>query len=992
MAILLVSALQTWGQADARAARERLESAKKLYNIGMYVSAEKEFDAIAADVEDKTSLFYAELMANKTLCAIALERDDMEGLAKNFENSFPYDPQVGMIKFRLGVSRFDHGKYDEALKIFTQIDEDNLFKTVRPEYNFKRGYCHMRVGAYDDALGRFRSVIKEPVGQYYYPSIYYSGYVRYLLKDFGHAAELFDKSAKDNRFTVLAGYYGTECRFMQKDYDYVVKNGPALYQKLDQEMKPSLARIMSESYYALEKPSEARKYLDLYMSSGKNISRKDRYFSGIVSYSLGDYENAINSFEKVVGAADSLGQSAWYYSANSYLKSRNKIAAMEAFRKASELNFDQVVREDAFFNYAKLAFDVNRDISQFEKYVKEYPRSGKDDIINTYVSTAYLLNGEYDSAIEAMKKIKYPSRDVKGNMQKANLLRGVDLADVGSYSAAVPYLESAASSSANLQASRAAKYWLAECYYRGSRFDDAKKAGNQLLDDPIFRSTAEYPVMLYNMGYSYLKSDDWQNAASYFSKYLGNARSDGKYDRDARLRLGDSYYMMGRYNDAKEQYLEVRKREDLPADMYPEYQAAMASGLAGDENIKLSILQEAVNSKPNAQLYPNALYELGRLYVQKDRTAPATECFNRLLGVTDSSFHPKALLELAMINSNASHYSKAIECYDNIIRNYPMSSEVQEALAGMESVYQIQNRPEDFIAYLDKIGIPNARTAGEKETMLFNSAEQIFLSGNYSSAVNALQTFLSSYPKGVRSGLANYYLGESLKATGRKEAASDAYYKSMSLAEGPTARAATASYADINYELGRYSKALEAYESLAFIADSGKERKRAAIGKMMSCYKLRRYPQALRECDRVLSLDEITAEEGRQSRYVAMKCHLVNGDRDLAKTIMAELSENPIDEFGAEAAYLTIQGFYDAGNFTEVENKVYAFSDSGTPQLYWLAKSFIILGDSFADRDDWEQARATYESIRDGYAAKEKSDDVPQQVRLRLDKLKKMGK
>ena len=86
-----------------------------------------------------------------------------------------------------------------------------------------------------------------------------------------------------------------------------------------------------------------------------------------------------------------------------------------------------------------------------------------------------------------------------------------------------------------------------------------------------------------------------------------------------------------------------------------------------------------------------------------------------------------------------------------------------------------------------------------------------------------------------------------------------------------------------------------------------------------------------------------------------------------------------------------IQDCFDKGEFTEVENKVYAFSDSGSGQTYWLAKAFILLGDSFAERGELKQAKATFESVRDGYTPAGKDDDVLDNVRMRLEKLSTMA-
>jgi predicted negative regulator of RcsB-dependent stress response len=65
---------------------------------------------------------------------------------------------------------------------------------------------------------------------------------------------------------------------------------------------------------------------------------------------------------------------------------------------------------------------------------------------------------------------------------------------------------------------------------------------------------------------------------------------------------------------------------------------------------------------------------------------------------------------------------------------------------------------------------------------------------------------------------------------------------------------------------------------------------------------------------------------------------------------------------------------------------VYDFSDSKTPQNYWLAKSFILLGDIYMSRGDSFQARATYQSVVDGYSPAD--DGIVAEARQRIEKLK----
>ena len=121
--------------------------------------------------------------------------------------------------------------------------------------------------------------------------------------------------------------------------------------------------------------------------------------------------------------------------------------------------------------------------------------------------------------------------------------------------------------------------------------------------------------------------------------------------------------------------------------------------------------------------------------------------------------------------------------------------------------------------------------------------------------------------------------------------------------------------------------------------------------------------------------------------YVKAKSYLASSHRTEAYALFAELAKDASNVYGAESAYLLILDSYDKGEFDDVQTKVYAFADAGSGQMYWLAKSFIVLGDSFVEKEELEQAKATFESVRDGYEPSGKDDDVLDNVNIRLNKL-----
>ena len=225
---------------------------------------------------------------------------------------------------------------------------------------------------------------------------------------------------------------------------------------------------------------------------------------------------------------------------------------------------------------------------------------------------------------------------------------------------------------------------------------------------------------------------------------------------------------------------------------------------------------------------------------------------------------------------------------------------------------------------------------------------------------------------------------------GPKEAAADAYAEVMDKGDGSFVELSTLPYAHICYDLERYDKAAAAYEALYDIAKPENNRYTALVGIMRSYYMNGKYLSALEAASKVEASSGMSAEDRTYAGYIMAKSYLALGRRNDALPLLRNLSQDNFTPIGAEAVFLLIQDTYDAGNFEEVEILVYAFSESQTSQTYWLATSFIVLGDFFAERQEWTQAKATFESIRDGYEPQGVKDDVLEQVNMRLEHLEQI--
>lgn len=973
----------------------RLERVRELYGNDMYQAARAGIDDIFQQCSVPAAV-EPELAAYRIVCDIRLGSPNVDALMDEYREKYRHAPEYMGVRLLYAGYYFDRKDYVRALEILETVEYPLLSRKDRTKFLFQRSFCQLRAGRLADARNGFDRLLEGRHTAYTTASVYYRGYIAYTDNDFEKAVKLLSTIRHDVHYGAYCEYYILESKLMLEDYRYVADNGARVSAMVEGDMKAKVARMVSQAYYRLNRPEDARKWFESYSSSGADMSRKDNYYLGIISYSLESYNAAVDAFSKAVacGTDDSLSQSAYLHMANSYLELKNKHEAMTYYKKASDLKFDAGIREESFFNYAKLAFDLNSDITPFQDYLDTYPNSGRSDEIYSYIATSYLLEKKYKSAINALNNIRHLTPEMDMNLQKAAFLRGLELFERGSYGgAAVDFGIALNHSSYNAALGLLTRFWLAETYYRSGKLDEAVRINEYLSGNSTFRRFKEYPLMLYSQGYNYFFKEDYQRAVEWFYRFLECHGADMDLIIEAKLRVGDSFFMLKDYSKASSVYEEVAM-VDYQDDqvIYAAYQCAVACGLLPDLDKKMKILETVMDRRIDSPIYPTAVYELGRTYVQAGMTGKAERIFKYLLNdIADPVYNGKALLELGMLYSNAGDYGQALSCLTRIVEEMPLSEDTENALAVIESIYTTLNQPEEYFAYLERTGLSGTKTADEKELMIFNASEQIYLSGDYTAAEKSLRSFISSYPDGQKTPLAYFYLGESLSALDRKEAAAAAYAEVMDKGEGSFVEISTLHYAGICYDLEHYAKAAAAYESLYDIAQLENNRYAALVGIMRSYFMGEKYLSALDAASRVEASTDVGAEDLSEAKYIIAKSYLALGRRSDALPLLRALSADNFTPRGAEAAYLVIQDTYDAGNFEEVENLVYAFSDSQTNQTYWLAKSFIVLGDSFAERGEWNQARATFESIRDGYEPQGSRDDVLEQVAMRLGRLDKMN-
>ena len=456
------------------------------------------------------------------------------------------------------------------------------------------------------------------------------------------------------------------------------------------------------------------------------------------------------------------------------------------------------------------------------------------------------------------------------------------------------------------------------------------------------------------------------------------------------MRKADCDFVVRNYKAAASAYDIVLRDYFSANDIYPYYQAALSYGLTNNQEKKISLLANVLDASPEAEFYPEALFELGRSYAVKEDDENAFKCFEKVSQtVKDSTYVAMAYIEMGTLARNQSMFNEALGYYKTVVEEMPLSEYADDALLAIESIYQTKNEPKEYLAYIESIGKGGMKTEDEKEVMIFNAAEQVFLSENYKKALVALESYIDTYPKGKNIYKADFYMAESYRMLGMNERACDSYKLVIDGGEGSFVELSMLNFANLSYGLEKWDDAYGAYSSLYSTAKLGNNTYVALLGMMRSAFKGHEWDKAIAQADQLMA-DERSAADKIEAEYVKAKSYIATSRREEASELLKKLAEDVSGKYGAEAAYILIMDSYDRGEFEEVENKVYAFAEAGSGQTYWLAKSFIVLGDSFMEREDIEQAKATFESVRDGYTPSGEDDDVLDNVKMRLERIGKM--
>ena len=962
----------------------------ELYEKEKYGAAREAFENVVEQTREEDRVIRSEAQYYLAMCAVELYNLDAEHLVFTFIAENPASPHVNEACFRLAGYFYYRMNYPKAISWYNRVDRYHLDRDALSEYYFKKGYAYYMRKDYENARVNFYEIL-EMDSPYTPPATYYYSHIHYVEENYETALLGFRKIDDDPLFNGIAPYYISQILYIQEKYDQVVEYAPALMDSVSEKRLGEMAKIIGESYFMLGEYGEAVPYLETYRENTRYYTVKDRYQMAFAYYMNGDYPKAGTLFEKITYRESEIAQSALYHLADCYLQQGDKNKARIAFSQASQMDYDQKIREDALFNYAKVTFELSYDpfneaIRAFNQYITQYPASDRVDEVYNYLVTAYLQTRNFSMALESLEKIKYKDEQIEEAYQKVAFYRGLELYNNLRFDEAVDVLERALEYSQYDASIRARTYyWLGEAAYRSGDLTMAQTYFSQFMDEPAAYQQEEYALAHYSMGYIAYDQEAYDRAGEWFATYI-NLEEDSSAETlaDAYNRRGDCWFVSKEYWQAIESYNEAIRMAVVDRD-YALFQKGFTYGILNRPRQKLEVMLQIANGPEESPYVDDALFEAGRTYVSLDNNDRALEMYERIItNHSSSSYMSKSLNQLGLIYFNAFEYDRALEYYGRVAKEYPGTPEADNALLSLENIYVRRNNVDGYLAFVKELG--RDVTNRQQDSLMYIAAENAYTSGECEEAIRSLDQYLAKHPNGNYLLNAHYYKADChLKLNQPDRALSSLEYitsRSRNMFSEPALVAASR----IHFDRREYNKAVSDYLKLLEVAEEQSNLREAKIGVMRCYFMLDEYSNTIQSAHTVLGIDKLPGEVRREAWFAIAKSHRKLNETGLALEYFRKSAGEVNSVEGAESKYRVSEILYNQGKFKEAEEEIYDFIEKNTPHQYWMGKAFLLLSDIYLEQDDEFQAIHTLKSIIDYYT--ETGDGIIGEARQRYESLK----
>lgn len=962
----------------------------ELLDKDKYGAAREQFERYLREGKDEIKRMDAEYYV--AFCALNLDNADGAQLIAEFVKRRPDHPKAAKAYYNLGMVSFKNSDYQNTVKYLKLVNTSLLSADERTEVNFKLGYASFGLRRYDEA-SKYLDLSKRNQGPFYADANYYSGHLAYLSGDYDKALLDFKRAEETNKYKNRVPVLIVGCYYKQKRYGELTQYA-AGFKDVQQYSRTTdylyqIYQLAAESYYQESQWQESVEFYNLYNQlAAQTATQQTLYQMGYANFRAGNTPEAVDNFKKVALNSDTLAQYASYYLGQLYVKDENFIFATSAFEKASQLEFNKEIQEEAAFNLAKVSFEsgkFSQAIISLDKFMKTYPTSDYVPEANNLISEAFLNTNDYTRAIAFIEKIPNKSARIKEAYQKVTFYKGTQFYNSAKYVQAVQLFDKSLQFPVDKELEIAANFWKAEAYSTSRSYTAAIRAYRSIIQSRN-RSSEYYQKSNYGLAYAYYNSKDYKNARLYFKQYVDamERASDKQNYNDAILRLADCYYVEKEYASAIS-YYDRAINNDNPQEDYAYFQKGVVRDFQDKSDEAIAQLDVVINRFSYSRYYDDAIFKKAQIQLAAKDYRLAIQTFTRIIeNLAQSPFIPYAYEGRAQAYFNLEDYDQVKADYITILDEYMLSRVSNSALLGLQNTLKLQNNVIEFDQWLRKYRLAHPEN-DQLENIEFEAAVNLYNGGQYDAALGAFEDYQKNYPQSGRVYEAKFYRAESYYRLQNIDKALELYYEVFQERKISDIDLVYERIGELQLKAGDFKEAANFYVKLEEVKRNVRQENTAWAGLLEAYFKLAQYSQMRTYAEKIIERGNVSPTASNRAQLYLGLAAYAEGNFDTAIDELLTTINTAKDQFGAEAQYTLGLIFYQQQQYQQSLNTLFDINNF-LDYDDWVGKSFLLIADNYIALKELFQAKATVNSIIENSPVA----SVVSEARIKLEQIKKL--
>jgi TolA-binding protein len=916
IAYLLLNVEPGVGQDQQESYQETFQMGLTLFEKGLYTEAIPYFEHVS---EQGTSTLIQETAAYYR--ARALTQIDSTGTNQyvdDFLQAYPGSNQTAILLRDVAEKHLRVGDYENAIN---RMDEALHFPQSynnKAELYYTLGETAAESGDFDLARRYFLELDETHRRSVWAPrALYARGRLFLEEENYAEASQAFELLRERHPQNAMTRRIGTalgESYYQQRKFEEAIEAFEEALPYLDDENRAKAVYLTGESYNALNNYSDAIRYYREYLNliDDPEQERIAHYGLGWVFHKQEIYHWAARSFGEASSGNDEIAIKAQYYEAvNQKLAGRHR-EALESFREFGERFQEGIFQEVARFEWAVTAFEsglYNEAIEVLLPLAREYETLDRPGQILTFLGEVFYANNEYTRSMETFQIAEEMTDLDPALKRQARFQRAWVLYYNQAYEQAQPDFARVHEEAPNSDLGSEALFWSADANFQTGEYGQAAIQFNSFI-----RQYPEHELVgaaKYSLGWTYFQMGDFANATAPLIDFLNNYEPPPivlfPYETDTRLRIGDSFFAQGEYQQALEYYRATIGAE--PGGDYAMYQVANSYYRMSRNFEAVTEFRRLLRIYPFSSLREQAAYNIAYVYLNTGNYDQAIEEFRSVISkYPNTEWAARSQYNIGDSYYNAGQYEEAIAAYQTVLDEYPRSDYIIEAIDGIEYA-QLSAGNEDTSTDVLEDFLGDNPTSTTADRLRFRQAENVMQMGDYEAAVREFRQYLRVTNNRELMPDAYYNLANAYTRTDSLAQASSVLQTLVN--EFPNSERAAPALAElgrIQSEMGNHNQSLNYFQQL--LEKDQRYQQEAYLGIGNAQLELGNINEARQNFERVLSVNS----ENAAAQVGLGKVLLRDGREDEARRFFQLVAGNNTTEIGAEAQYLLGESYQSEGD------------------------------------------------------------------------------